>query len=131
MPFDWKQYLELAEELAVRDDEASARSALSRAYYYIYHLALGRARSNHFKELPDEGTHKQLWRLFSDNPDPECKRLGQIAVRLKEKRERADYKEVYIRVQEEIPEVLGDAHDFAARLEKLPSRYPSPISQRR
>jgi hypothetical protein len=37
-PFNWSGYLQLAEELAERRDEASMRSALSRAYYYIYHL---------------------------------------------------------------------------------------------
>ena len=42
-PFDWCAYFLLARELAERQDEASLRSALSRAYYYIYHLALQRA----------------------------------------------------------------------------------------
>ena len=36
----------LAEELGQRTDEASLRSALSRAYYFVYHLALQRAEAN-------------------------------------------------------------------------------------
>ena len=47
-PFGWSEYLNLAMELGARKDEASLRSAISRAYYYVYHLALERARSNGF-----------------------------------------------------------------------------------
>jgi hypothetical protein len=95
MPFDWSEYLQLAEELGRRPDEGSLRSAISRAYYYVYHLALDRAEANRFKPLSGESTHTQLWRCYSDSPEPECMRLGQLALRLKERRERADYKSRY------------------------------------
>ncbi len=72
----------------------------------------------------------QLWRVFSTNPEPDCRRLAEIAVRLKEKRERADYNPSYARVNDEIPDVLSDARDFAARLGRLPARHPNPKSQR-
>src|SRR5258706_14082722 len=130
MPFDWSEYLTLADELGSRADEASLRSSLSRAYYYVYHFALKRAKDNNFKPLSGEGTHTQLWRVFSMNPEPACRRLAEIAVRLKEKRERADYSPVYARVHEEIPHVLADARDFADRLGRLPARHPNPKSQR-
>ena len=130
MPFDWSGFLTLADELGKRGDEASLRSALSRAYYYVYHLALRRAQDNDFKPLSGEGTHAQLWRVFSTNPEPDCRKLAEIAVRLKEKRERADYNPFYARVREEIPDVLADARDFASRLAKLPARHPNPKSQR-
>jgi hypothetical protein len=78
-----------------------------------------------------ESTHGQLWRLFGESPELECVNLGQIALRLKEKRERADYKPVYRRIEEEIPQVLADAQDFAARLGRLAARHPNPRSQRR
>jgi hypothetical protein len=64
-PFNWSEYFKLAEELGKRPDEASLRSALSRTYYYVFHLALKRAQDNDFKPLPGEGTHTQLWRVFS------------------------------------------------------------------
>ena len=130
MPFDWLEFLTLAEELGERADEGSLRSALSRAYYYVYHLALRRAQDNNFKATPGEGTHTQLWRVFSTNPEPACWKLAEIAVRLKEKRERADYNLSYPRLQEEVPDVLADARDFATRLARLPARHPNPKSQR-
>ena len=39
MPFDWTEYARLAEELGTRPDEASLRTAISRAYYSVYHQA--------------------------------------------------------------------------------------------
>jgi hypothetical protein len=107
--FDWSGYLELADELAKRADEAALRSAISRGYYYVYHLALKRAEANDFKPLSGEGTHTQLWRVFSTSPEPDCINLGHIASRLKEKRERADYKESYARIGEDAHELLTDA----------------------
>jgi hypothetical protein len=54
-----------------------------------------------------------------------------MALRLKEKRERADYNAVYRRVKEEVPPVLSDAREFVARLSRLASRHPNPASVRR
>lgn len=47
--FSWSDYLSLAEELGKSVDEASLRTAVSRIYYYVYHLALSRAESNGFR----------------------------------------------------------------------------------
>lgn len=129
-PFNWSGYFQLAEELATRQNEASLRSALSRAYYYVYHLALERAETNGFKILPGEASHKQLWRNYSGSPEPACQRLAVIAERLKEKRERADYHQTYNRIADDIPDMLADARDFAGHLHRLPSRHPNPASVR-
>jgi|ERR1035438_1827130 hypothetical protein len=129
--FDWYQYFVLAEEVAVRVDEAALRSAISRTYYYVYHLALRRAEANAYRPERGESTHTQLWRLFSGSPDPDCKRLAVIAGRLKEKRERADYENFYTRIAEEAPVLLQDARNFAALLATVPPRFPSPLGVRR
>jgi uncharacterized protein (UPF0332 family) len=129
-PFDWSEYFKLAVELSERPDDASLRSAISRAYYYVYHLGLKRAEHNDFKAVSGEGTHLQLWRLFSASPEPECQRLAAIASRLKEKREKADYNSFFARVQEEVPAILSDARDFANRLQRLDVRHPNPKSRR-
>ena len=130
-PFDWSEYLKLAQELGARSEEACLHSSVSRAYYCVYNLALARAERNGFISEPGESTHIQLWRLFSRSPESECIYLGQIALRLKEKRERADYRPVYRRIDEEVPQVLLEAQDFAARLGRLAPRHPNPASVRR
>ena len=128
--FDWSAYLTLAEELEMRVDEASLRSALSRAYYYVYHLALKRAEANGFEVRPGEGTHTQLWRLFSGSSETACQKLAQMAGRLKDKRERADYSPAFMRLKEEVTPSLEDAREFARMLNSLAPRHPSPQSIR-
>jgi uncharacterized protein (UPF0332 family) len=130
-PFDWVQYLNLAKELAAREEESCLRSSISRAYYCVFNLASNRAAQNGFVFAPGESTHAQLWRLYNRNPDPECMKLGQIALRLKEKREKADYKPAYPRIQDEVPQVLAAAEDFAKILGNIAQRLPRPESMRR
>ena len=66
----------------------------------------------------------QVWKTFSASPEPACRKLAEIAGRLKEKRERADYKNHYNRLSDDVPDVLQDARDFAAKLDVLPARFP-------
>ena len=130
MQFDWREYFRLAENLAKGSDEAALRSAISRTYYYCYHLALQRAQANSYERIPGEPSHIQLWRQFSGNPEPVCQQLAEIGKRLKEKRERADYEGFYNRIQEAAPLLLEKARKFATLLGSLPARHPSPHSQR-
>ena len=128
--FNWSGYLHLAEELGKRSDEASLRSALSRAYYYVYHLALERAEANDFRPISG-GTHTQLWQFFDGSPEPACKKLAILARRLKDKRVRADYNKNFNRIAEEVPEILEDARNFAAQLDRVDARHPNQRSMRR
>ena len=128
--FDWADYFKMADELAKRSDEAALRTALSRAYYYVFHLALNRAQSNGFSIREGEASHPQLWRNYSLSPEPACNKLAQIAGRLKEKRRKADYEQIYARLDDDIDGALADAQDFASRLIKLPARFPDPKSMR-
>jgi len=81
----------------------------SRAYYYIYHLALVRAVDNGFQVIAGEASHKQLWRNYSGSPEPNCRKLAEIAMRLKEKRERADYDKFYPSIDDELNLLINDA----------------------
>ena len=49
MPFDWNEYLVLARQLATAGDEASKRSAISRAYYFVFKMAFARAEATAWK----------------------------------------------------------------------------------
>ena len=128
--FNWANYLTLADELGNRPDEAALRSSISRAYYYIYHLGLARAVSNGYRRNPGEPSHIQLWNLFSENPEGVSQKLAQIALRLKYRRERADYDDIFPRIGDEVPVMLEEAQLFAKLLETLPLRHPSKKSQR-
>jgi len=131
MPFDWNNFLEVAERLSTQQDEASLRIAVSRAYYCIYNLAKKRAVSNGYQRKNGESSHAQMWRVYSLSPDSICKKLSTIGERLKEKRERADYEDQeYVRVDEEAKQAIADARSFIRQLDGLALRLPNPQSMR-
>jgi hypothetical protein len=122
--FDWSDYLKLAEELAKRREEYCLRTAISRSYYYVYHLARKRIIDNGFIIVRGGDSHKQVWEKFDGSPEFDCKKLYQLAKRLKDKRQQADYDQVFPRIQDELPEVLQMTRKFAADLAKLHPRLP-------
>lgn len=66
MPFDWTAYRTLAETLSQATDEASHRSAVSRAYYFAYHQALSHLTEHHnFQISAGRPAHDRVWREFS------------------------------------------------------------------
>ncbi len=91
MLFDWNTYKDLAEELRIRDDEASKRSAISRLYYSVY----WQARNLLEKEDVDfhvsaENSHATVWRKFN-NQGHSRRTVFNNDQRLKEYRQMADY----------------------------------------
>jgi uncharacterized protein (UPF0332 family) len=128
--FDWGGYLTLATSLAEQADEASRRSAVSRAYYYVYNLASARAYLNGFRPARGRGFHEQLWALYEDVPVLECKELSIAGDRMKRRRRKADYEAVYLRLEEEAAEMLVDARAFAEKLARVEARHPNPAGQR-
>jgi len=112
-------------------DEASLRSAVSRAYYYVYHLALARAEQNQYRPPKESGSHIDMWRVYSESPVPECIRLGVIGERMFRKRVDADYRATVPRLVEVTQDVLQDAKTFADLLSRLDLRHPKQSSQRR
>lgn len=66
MPFDWREYLELARELIGRagsgySEEAAKRSAVSRAYYAAFCWARNYAEANWgFRRTGGAEDHKRL-----------------------------------------------------------------------
>lgn len=123
-PFDWPDFLTLAEELSARPEEYCLRTAIGRAYYYAYHLARQRVLDNRFTIAPGGDSHKQVWEKFGNSPEPACKKLHSWGMKLKDKRQRADYEKHYARIQDEFPTVLDLARKFAAELSALPARLP-------
>jgi uncharacterized protein (UPF0332 family) len=130
MAFDWADFLNMAEELATRPEEHCLRTAISRSYYYAYHLARKRVIDNGFTIVRGGDTHKQVWEKFDASPDWNCKKLYQMAKRLKDKRQQADYDLVFPRLQDEVPEILLLTRRFAGDLSRLSPRLPANASSR-
>jgi hypothetical protein len=65
MQFNWREYLSLAKELLENKNEASYRSAISRAYYSIYNTLC--FYIDRFKSQTDK--HKQLIDIFKNEDE--------------------------------------------------------------
>jgi hypothetical protein len=126
MSFDWNNFLVLAEELAQRGDEAAKRTAISRAYYFIFNLAYARAESNRCVFVPGD-RHAQCWRKYMGTPDAACQRLGNVGERMKGRRISADYEApTKVRLDDEVRRALDEARQFRTDLTTLPARFPLP-----
>ncbi|MBK9613274.1 hypothetical protein [Candidatus Amarobacter glycogenicus] len=100
MSFDWADYLKLAEALT-RDpsspgpEEASLRTAISRAYYAAYRSASNLAAS-HGGEIVLSGLasdHGLVIDHFRYAADPARQKIGGLS-RLRSNRNKADYDDV-------------------------------------
>jgi uncharacterized protein (UPF0332 family) len=93
-PFDWVEFLELAERLiAWRGDPAAERSAISRAYYAVFHKAKAYfvLRGGRLTFQGDD--HGLVADWFKDSADRDLRKIGLDVERLRRLRRVADYDE--------------------------------------
>jgi hypothetical protein len=90
--FDWPDYLVLARRLAEADDDASRRTAVSRAYYAAFHVARRHVERAHPEVvLPRHGAiHDVVWTTL-DRGTREERAAVHGGRRLRHKRTVADY----------------------------------------
>lgn len=127
MPFDWNEFLTLAEQLATRPDDASKRTAISRAYYCVFNLAFARAETTVGPKPQDATYHAWCWNQYTRSGNRSCKQLGLDGDRMKKLRVKADYKNGDIhRLGERVQGMLTDAHQFVTDLDALDPNFPRP-----
>jgi uncharacterized protein (UPF0332 family) len=124
-PFSWANYLTLATELSERAEEHCLRTAISRAYYYVFHLARQRVEDNEFYIAKGENSHRQVWEKFERDPDVRCQKLYIKARQIQDKRKRADYDLTYPKIEAEFPALIDLAKKFAQDLDALDKRLPA------
>jgi len=100
MSFDWADFLTLADAL-VRDpnspgpEEASLRSAISRAYYAAFHVARNLGRDRGEFTLTETGRdHWLVKHHFMSSSDRTRQKIGLDLDRLYDYRTSADYDDV-------------------------------------
>jgi len=123
-PFDWSEYHSLAQELVKQSGESYLRTAVSRAYYYVFHLARQRLIDNRFIILEKQDSHKQVWEKFIASPDHRCRKLAETGKRLKEKRETADYEPHFPKIEKDAQAMVALAAQFASELSHLDANLP-------
>lgn len=91
--FDWKEFLEIAEELIERRGDVGAeRTAISRAYYAAYHEAAAYyvGRGERLSLTGDD--HGLVWDWFlRSGANRASHQIGRNGLRLRQARRRADY----------------------------------------
>lgn len=124
-PFDWTKYQSLAQQLLQSSDEESQRSSISRAYYAIMNQCKDRLIQNRHPITPKKRTHQQTWDGFNGSKDLRCKRIASWAVRIKEKREEADYDTTFPgNLAADAALMVGLCAQLAADLAAIPSNLP-------
>jgi uncharacterized protein (UPF0332 family) len=130
MPFDWKEFLVLARALSKNPDEASLRSAVSRAYYCAFNIAMARAEENGYRPKGDAtgGMHDLLWQLYGRNQDVICQEISLLGPRMKWRRVKADYKPIFSnRPSEEAQYAIDDADKCLNLLSRLVANLPDDV----
>jgi uncharacterized protein (UPF0332 family) len=97
MSFDWKLYVQLAEELIdfYRSEalkEACSCSAISRAYYGVFCIARNFLKSKG-KTIPPIDTHKFVREQFKRSSDIIERKIGENLARLWKERKDSDYED--------------------------------------
>jgi len=91
--FPCEGYLQLAKNLAAISDEASMRSAVSRAYYASFHKAKIFAQNNGIKFSGGKRSeiHKDIVDFLSNNSNINIRLLSTELDRLRNNRNKCDY----------------------------------------
>lgn len=101
MSFNWNDYLDLAKSLQkstsnkIKIEEACCRTAVSRAYYAVYHIALNFAKKNlSYLEITGKNAgenHRKLGICYKRCAEYEYRNLGIILERMHKHRISCDY----------------------------------------
>jgi uncharacterized protein (UPF0332 family) len=88
---DGRDFLSVAKGLLSAGTEAAWRSAVSRAYYAIFHVARELLEDLGFAVPRGDRAHGHLWLRLSNCGDPPVENAGRELSDLRRERNRADY----------------------------------------
>jgi uncharacterized protein (UPF0332 family) len=121
---NWGAYLALAEGLAANRFEASARSAVSRAYYAAFNVSRRWLEAN-LTPIDNRGAHRQVWQAFkaADRATPATREdwvvVGSLGNSLRVLRNQADYDDIVLDLDGRVAGALRDAERILALLPEL------------
>ena len=121
MPFDWRDYLILADGLVGMTAESAKRSAISRAYYAAFHKAEEVYSNNHAAYLQTRGTqsHYDVWNWFESHPALSYKKIGTAGKNLKRRREDADYRDMFPGVAQQAVYQVARAKEIIQGIDRI------------
>lgn len=90
-PFDWLDYLPVAEHLLSRDGEASFRASASRSYYGVFGAIRVAFETRAGIRFSRDGVHGQVIQAVRADQRPDISLLAEHLDRLRRRRVHADY----------------------------------------
>jgi hypothetical protein len=118
MAFDWQSFLEIADELAARDDEAAWRTAISRAYYTALGVATEALPAAERATVNPRNAHERIWQLYTFSTTAGCRSLGNLGYRLRGRRRIADYNAGHSVQERDAQQAVHDAHQLLASIDR-------------
>lgn len=116
--FDFREFLSLAEELGVRADEAALRSAVSRAYYGLLHLAYRALPEHHRAAIGPGAIHRMTWDLDTTSSMRTSRQIGHAGIRLRRFRIACDYRNTPMIAADDVSGMLVDARQVLELLDR-------------
>lgn len=120
--FSWEDYISLARNiLAVTSpSEAAKRSAVSRSYYGAFILARNLAITKGWViPVPSDNIHHTVIDYFTSQPTDPMKQIGHTLDRLRNHRNKADYDDVFEKLNEHSSASVKRAEHIKNMLNKL------------
>ena len=124
MTMRWDTYLALAGEMLGSDwgpklVEASARTAVSRAYYALFHCARLRLEREGVTLPLDGSAHGEVMRAFAQRDDPRRRKIANILHELRDDRRKADYDD-HATLVRDVAVIVDRAKEGMRLLNQLP-----------
>lgn len=117
--FDWSEFVTLARDLAQRHDEASQRSAVSRAYYAAFCSARNQLRQEKEAIPRTDKVHQVVWERFESSAEKKRKQIAQYGKRLRRKRNQADYDDEIDNLEYVVQDAITTANNLLSLLRSL------------
>jgi len=107
------EYLELADELVTRDQEAALRTAVSRAYYAVFNSIAGFYESQGIKFAHNDNKHRKYHDVLQNCGSTELQVLAETVASLHAERKKADYNlsDARLRKKQVCEAAVVSAHD--------------------
>lgn len=116
--FDYRTFLDIADELGQRNDQAALRTALGRAYYAILGVAYRALPQAEQARIGPGQIHDLTWVLYSAATAQTSRRVGGIGYRLRTVRRRADYRPDLSFSSRDMTLALREAHQALDLLDR-------------
>lgn len=118
MPFAWRAFLDLAEELGARSDEAARQTAIGRAYYAAVGAAFDALLSVERAAITPGTYHARTWLLYTTSSHRACRRVGNLGHLLRQMRHACDYRAAATIREQDVHQTLLYARELLALIDR-------------